>query len=181
MKFKYSLIFLGALIDCSLKADMPAPRNFSNTKHYREIGTKAEFDAILSSPRPQVVKFYTEVCGACKTMEPVFNSVAKQNNSDVGFSAVNLDKVPFKDEIITQYKLVAVPTTVFLKSGKEIKQEQGSMSEDDLKSQVSNFVRTSQRTTSQNGFGQISSGSMTTSKSTKTNGFQYRPIPAMAA
>jgi len=138
MKFKYTLIFLGSLLIYSAQSSAATPRS-SDRKYYTEQKTMNDYEATMRSPRPQIIKFYTDTCGACKSMEPVFNEVARTENTNVDFSAIKIDDKIF-EPLIKKHNLIAVPTTIFVRNGKEVKQDKGSMTEDDLRNQVKIFA-----------------------------------------
>jgi len=140
MNFKKTSVFLGILLAYGLQNNAGLGPIQSGIKHYKEINTMAEYDALMRTSRPQILKFYTESCGACKSMEPIFNNVARKENNSADFSAINVEKDTFKD-LIGKHSLVAVPTTMFIKSGKVVKTDKGSMTEDDLNNQVKNFAK----------------------------------------
>jgi thiol-disulfide isomerase/thioredoxin len=133
-------MFLGAILAYCLQTNTLQNPTGSGQKHYKEIQTMDEYNAVMRSSKPQILKFYTDSCGACKSMEPVFNNVAKKEKINADFSAVNVEKDTFKD-LIDKHSLVAVPTTIFIRSGKTVKTDKGSMTEDDLANQVKNFPK----------------------------------------
>lgn len=136
MNFKNSLMLLGIM----LAGFQTKAANTSNQKHYTEVKTMAQYDTIMHSVKPQIVKFYTNSCGACKVMEPIFNNVANKENAFADFSAINVEDDAFKD-LIGKHSLVAVPTTLYIKSGSVIKTDKGSMNEADFDIQVKSFIK----------------------------------------
>lgn len=131
MNFKKSLMFVGVILTCYLQSN-------AEGKNYKEIKDMSDYKLVMNSVKPQILKFYTTSCGACKSMEPIFNNVAGKQGVYADFSAINIEDDKFK-ALIQKHSLVAVPTTLFIKSGEEIKRDKGSMTEEDFENQVKNF------------------------------------------
>jgi len=141
MDFKNSSIFLGIVIAYCLQANAATPNpKESEMKHYKELKTMDEYKAAIGSSKPQIIKFYTESCGACKSMKTVFSNVARKEHNFADFSAINIEDKAFQD-LIKEHSLVAVPTTLFIKFGQVKKTDKGSMSEEDLDNQVKSFAK----------------------------------------
>jgi len=144
MNYKNLLIFLSTLTYClsnaAISQKVIAPKSFSGLKNYKELRTMADYQAIMNSPKPQILKLDTGSCGACKTMEPVFNDIAGEKSMLADFSTVNVDNEPFKS-LIEKHSLESVPTTLYLRSGKEVKRDIGSMTKSDFGNQIRSFVK----------------------------------------
>lgn len=84
---------------------------------------------ILQSKKTCVVDFWATWCGPCKMFEPIFDSVAKENN-DLNFFKINVDN---NKDICKKYAVMSIPTTIIFKNGKEIKKYIGFMDKDKLK------------------------------------------------
>lgn len=77
----------------------------------------------------KVLKFSAEWCGPCKAYATVFEEVTKMEEfKDVEF--VNLD-VEDADDLVNEYKISSVPTTVIISKGK-VNKIIGSVSEGEL-------------------------------------------------
>lgn len=118
----------------------PAP---SKPKNYKEITTEAQYKALAKKTKPQIIKFSAEWCGACKQMEPVYNAIAGTDSYKADFSYINTDNEdPKVQALIKELKIESVPTTVFLKKGKETKRASGSLSKLELENEIKSFVET---------------------------------------
>ena len=82
------------------------------------ITSAQAFDDLLTqATKPIIVKFSTEWCGACKTVEPLFITLAQELSNDYIFVAIDASKVA---SLSKYYGIHHVPTTLFIKNGKEI-------------------------------------------------------------
>ena len=75
------------------------------------------------------IDFYADWCGPCKIMEPVFEEVKKDYEGKVEFKKIDVEE---DIETSSQYGVLAIPTFVILKEGKEIDRKQGAMSKETL-------------------------------------------------
>ena len=72
-----------------------------------------------------VVDFYAEWCGPCKMLAPVLESLEDKIN----VIKVDIDKF---EKLAFDYRIMSVPTLVFFKDGKKVREEVGFMDEDEL-------------------------------------------------
>lgn len=78
---------------------------------------------VLGKDKPVVVVFYTDWCGACKRVVPVFDAVRDELSDKAEFVMVNADK---ETELSDKYDIRYYPTVFFIDTdGKktEIKQD----------------------------------------------------------
>jgi thioredoxin 1 len=129
LKHIYSLLLL-SVANTNLIAKEEKPQE-KKEKHYKEVTTKSDYDKSIKNGKLKVIKYYAEWCGACKQMEPHFNKVAQDHKSKADFIAINVDHKELAP-LFKEQKIEAVPTTIFLKNGKEVKRERGSLDEKTL-------------------------------------------------
>ena len=98
-------------------------------KDEKELKERIEKDELV------VIDFKAEWCGTCNMYQPIFEEASKQSKK-ITFIAVDVDT--FSD-FVSNWDVGSIPTTVFLKNGKEVLREVGFVSEDDLKSKIKNL------------------------------------------
>jgi thioredoxin 1 len=85
--------------------------------------TDANFEAeVLKSPIPVLVDFTATWCGPCQMLKPIVEELAKDFAGRVKMGKLDIDSsrgVPVK------YGIMAVPTILLLKGGKEVKKITG--------------------------------------------------------
>lgn len=87
------------------------------------ITSPEQFDKELSEGMPVIVDFYTDWCGPCKIMKPLFENVSEQH-SDIKFLSVNGDHVK---PLIKKYQVQGYPTFLFINNkGKVVLSESGA-------------------------------------------------------
>ncbi len=116
-------------------ANKKTPMKENSKKNYTEIKDKEHYDEIKNYPGLQIIKFYANWCGACNQFAETFDKVAKENLDKAGFFAINIDKEELKP-LLTEHKVQAVPTVVFIKDGKQVAIERGAMGEQELTDKI---------------------------------------------
>ena len=76
-----------------------------------------------------VVDFWAAWCGPCQMFTSIFENFAKEN-SNVTCVKVNVDDSPKTSQ---EYKVMSIPTILFLKKGEVVKTQVGVISKDIIK------------------------------------------------
>jgi thioredoxin 1 len=78
----------------------------------------------------KIIKFGAEWCQPCKVMQPHFDSF-KESKSDgaVEIQAVDVDE---NRDLVKEYGIRSIPTTIFIKGGTEVERVTGMQSTDAL-------------------------------------------------
>ena len=96
--------------------------------------TDADFkEKILDSDIPVVVDFWAEWCGPCKMMAPVFEKLASEYDSRVGFAKVDVDE---NQQYAGTYGIRGIPTLLVFRGGEEVDRIVGYSPEDQIRSRL---------------------------------------------
>lgn|SRR3990167_587707 len=87
------------------------------------IATLEELDKHMNSDKPVIIKFYTNWCGYCKKIKPVFEDLATTHNEEITFIEVDGDKAAALTE---KYDVEGFPTFISFHKGKKIKTISGA-------------------------------------------------------
>jgi len=80
--------------------------------------------------RPALYEFGSNYCAACKQMKEVIAALKASHGDQVEFRLVNVDE---DKPLFGQYKILAIPTQVFLDaSGKEVDRHMGALSREEV-------------------------------------------------
>ena len=77
---------------------------------------------------PVIIDFYADWCGPCKNFAPIFDQ-ASEENEEITFYKVNIENEP---DLASIFGVRSIPTTVYLRKGKEPAQKTGLLSQEKL-------------------------------------------------
>ena len=122
---------IGYEIGKSLQTTKSADRQDDRIdKKVIEILNENEFEkVVMQSKLPVIVDFYTDWCIPCKKMTPIFENLANKFAGKIKFVKVNASK---NSEIAHKMSITSVPTFIFIKNGKTVKQMSGTTSFEDF-------------------------------------------------
>ncbi len=104
----------------------------------KDIDENAFNDLIQSNRKLLVVEFYTRTCPVCKSMEPIFQNVAREMKDEATFIKIDASK---NQSLAAFYGIMGVPTFKFF-CGKEIMREfQGEMNHTILKNTIKDLIK----------------------------------------
>ena len=85
--------------------------------------SKEQFDEeVLKSSIPVLTEFYSDSCIPCKQMSPILGDIEDTYEDKLKVVKVNVN---FDAELAEEYQVMASPTIVFFKEGKEVKRVRG--------------------------------------------------------
>jgi len=87
------------------------------------------FNKTIENNKMVIVKFSASWCGACKQMQPKYESVAEKIKTDILFTEVDVDN---EENLSVVYEIKSVPTVILFKNGKEVDRYTGSLNEEEI-------------------------------------------------
>jgi thioredoxin 1 len=89
--------------------------------------TDATFEQdVLQSELPVVVDFWAAWCGPCKQIAPILEKLAKEFAGKVRVAKVDVDA---NQELSGYFRIMSIPTLMFVKGGKIVGQQVGALPE----------------------------------------------------
>ena len=80
--------------------------------------TDSTFEAeVLRSPVPVLVDFFGEHCGPCRMLKPVLVGLAESMGDSVKIVTVD---VAVNERLVNDHRILAVPSLIVFKEGKEL-------------------------------------------------------------
>ncbi|MCX7647530.1 MAG: thioredoxin [Elusimicrobiales bacterium] len=93
--------------------------------------TDQEFDKeVIKSAIPVLVDFWAPWCGPCRMLAPVVDEISKEYEGKVKVVKVNTDENP---QSASNYQISAIPTLLFFKDGKVVKELVGVLPKEEIK------------------------------------------------
>ncbi|KAF2732333.1 thioredoxin-domain-containing protein [Polyplosphaeria fusca] len=96
-----------------------------SNKKIISITSTSHCDKVLSQATYTIIDFYADWCGPCKTISPVFNSLADKESKPgrIQFAKVDVDAV---QDVARKYSVSAMPTFLVIKSNSVIETIRGA-------------------------------------------------------
>lgn len=102
--------------------------------------TAAQFDrAVLKSPVPVLVDFYAPWCAPCRMIAPYLEQIAADLEGRAKVMKVNVDEEP---ALASRYRIMGVPTLMFVKDGKIVDTVVGLQAPPALKARLEELAPT---------------------------------------
>ncbi len=100
----------------------------------KRVGT-AEFEAeVLKEKLPVIVEFYSDSCIPCKQLSPILGGIEDDYEDQV---KVNVN---FDADLAGEYQVMASPTILFFKDGKEVDRIRGLVKRPELEDKVKSIL-----------------------------------------
>lgn len=90
----------------------------------------------LQSDKPVLVDFYADWCGPCKMIAPVIEELANDYKDTFKIGKLNVDT---EKEIAAQYKIMTIPTLLFIKDGEVVETIVGLVSKASLEEKLKSY------------------------------------------
>ena len=99
--------------------------------------TDENFEAeVLNNDGLVLVDFYADWCGPCKMMAPIVDELAEEYAGSVKIGKLNVDDSPATS---AKYKVMTIPTLLFIKNGEVVDTVVGVVSKSQLVEKINNF------------------------------------------
>ena len=89
-----------------------------------KVATNNNFDELLQSEKLVVVDFWATWCGPCRMISPILDELEEEMAGQITVVKVNVDDA---DEIAAQYRIMSIPTLLFIKNGQIVDKTVGAM------------------------------------------------------
>ena len=94
--------------------------------HLTDVTFEAE---VLKSTLPTLVDFWAAWCGPCKMIAPIVDQLAKEHDSKLKITKVDVDQNP---TLATRFGVMSIPTLILFKNGEPVERLVGYMPKEKL-------------------------------------------------
>ena len=89
-----------------------------------KVATNTNFNELLQDNKLVIVDFWATWCGPCRMLSPILDQVEEEMPDQITVVKVNVDDA---DEIAAQYRIMSIPTLLFVKNGEIVDKTVGAM------------------------------------------------------
>lgn len=89
-----------------------------------KVATNTNFEELIQDSKLVIVDFWATWCGPCRMLSPILDEVEAEMPDQITVVKVNVDDA---DEIAAQYRIMSIPTLLFIKNGEIVDKTVGAM------------------------------------------------------
>ena len=89
-----------------------------------KVATNTNFTELINDSKLVIVDFWATWCGPCRMISPLLDELEEEMAGQITVVKVNVDDA---DEIAAQYRIMSIPTLLFIKNGQIVDKTVGAM------------------------------------------------------
>jgi len=100
--------------------------------------TDANFEAeVIKSNVPVVVDFFADWCGPCRALSPIVEELARDYAGRIKIGKLDVDQ---NQAIAARFNVMAIPTLILFKTGKNVDKVMGLESKGELRKRLDKLL-----------------------------------------
>ena len=94
-----------------------------------KVITNTNFQEVIAGDKPVMIDFWATWCGPCRILSPTVDEIADEYADRITVAKCNVDDA---EEIAMQFRIMSIPTLIFLKGGEVVDKRVGVVSKDEI-------------------------------------------------
>jgi thioredoxin 1 len=102
-----------------------------------KVVTNTNFQELIEGDKPVMIDFWATWCGPCRILSPTVDEIADEYADKITVAKCNVDDA---EEIAMQFRIMSIPTLIFLKNGEVVDKRVGVVSKDEIVSIINSIA-----------------------------------------
>ncbi|MBQ3722385.1 MAG: thioredoxin [Bacteroidales bacterium] len=102
-----------------------------------KVITNTNFEELVAGDKPVMIDFWATWCGPCRILSPTVDEIADEYADKITVAKCNVDDA---EEIAMQFRIMSIPTLIFLKNGEVVDKRVGVVSKDEIVSIINSIA-----------------------------------------
>ena len=102
-----------------------------------KVVTNTNFQELIEGGKPVMIDFWATWCGPCRILSPTVDEIADEYADRITVAKCNVDDA---DEIAMQFRIMSIPTLIFIKDGQVVDKRVGVVSKDEIVSIINTIA-----------------------------------------
>jgi thioredoxin 1 len=102
-----------------------------------KVITNTNFQETIAGDKPVMIDFWATWCGPCRILSPTVDEIAEEYADRITVAKCNVDDA---EDIAMQFRIMSIPTLIFLKNGEVVDKRVGVVSKDEIVSIINSIA-----------------------------------------
>ena len=102
-----------------------------------KVITNTNFADLIAGDKPVMIDFWATWCGPCRILSPTVDEIADEYADRITVAKCNVDDA---EEIAAQFRIMSIPTLIFIKDGAVVDKRVGVVSKDEIVSIINSIA-----------------------------------------
>ena len=102
-----------------------------------KVITNTNFEELIAGDKPVMIDFWATWCGPCRILSPTVDEVAEEYADRITVAKCNVDDA---EEIAMRFRIMSIPTLIFIKGGEVVDKRVGVVSKEEIVSIINSIA-----------------------------------------